>query len=433
MSRFSQFLFFTLGAAFLMGVLGIAAVDVGAQQDKKVKKDAKKDKDKVVDKDKAPEKDKDAVKDKDKGPEKDKVADKDKKDKKDDKDKKEEKKVEFKADTPAQEFKYVADKDKTHWVQAVAFGPGGKTVAATYRDRTIKIWDLAAKKESQTLKGPAKDAKGLAEYRSIVFAGDQVFVGTGWWDDKKKARQGEIRSWDSKSGKQGKGLTGHAQDVEGLAISKDGKSLASASEDNTALIWNLAEGKTTQTIKGHTDFVTSVSFNPEGTQVVTTSKDKTLRVWDVAGAKEIANFKVEREVEIKDAKGKVTKQKELGREFTHAVFSSDGKKVIAGNLDGAIKFYDVEGKKEERELKAHEGVWALALSPDGTKLATGGWDGTIKIWNVADGKDLKTIKAHPNPSDPFRGGTVTSVSFSSDGQWLASGSIDGTVRIWSVK
>ncbi len=181
----------------------------------------------------------------------------------------------------------------------------------------------------------------------------------------------------------------------------------------------------TQTIKGHTDAVLSASFSPDGKELVTTSADKTVRVWDIAGAKEIASFKVEKEVETKDAKGKVSKVKELGRDFSRAVFTNDGKKVIAGNLDGVIKIYDVEGKKELKELKAHEGVWALALSPDGAKLATGGWDQSIKIWNLADGKELRTIKAHL--------GTVTALAFSPNGQWLASGGTDNLVKIWSVK
>ena len=81
--------------------------------------------------------------------------------------------------------------------------------------------------------------------------------------------------------------------------------------------------------------------------------------------------------------------------------------------------------KELQELKAHDGIWAIALSPDGTKLATGGYDQTIKIWDAATGKEQKTIKAHL--------GTVTALSFSPDNQWLASGSTDGVVKIWSVK
>ncbi len=218
---------------------------------------------------------------------------------------------------------------------------------------------------------------------------------------------------------------GHLDDIESLAISKDGKFFASASKDNTVKIWDVAAGKDIHTIKGHTDDVTSVSFSADGKQIVTTSMDKTVRVWDIAGAKEIASFKIERMVEKKDPKGKVSQEKEIGRDFTHALFTNDGKKVIAGNREGVIKIYDVEGKKEVQELKAHEGVLALALSPDGSKFATGGYDWTIKIWDTATGKELRTIKAHE--------GNVLTLSFSPNNLWLASGGIDGVVKIWSVK
>jgi WD40 repeat protein len=437
MSRMSRVLFLLL-AAFVTVGLAASNFDLAAQ-DKKDKKDAKKDK---------------------------KEEPKDKKE-----EKKEEKKEPFKPDMPAQEFTYIlkGEKDetgKTFWVTGVAFGADGKTVAAIYRDNTVKIWDLAAKKDAVSIKAPA--IKGLGEYHGLLYTNDQLFVGTGQLikatkekekakepekekdkakeKDKDKAKDkakekekekerpirfGEIKVFDAKTGKPGPSLIGHNLNIEGLAISKDGKDLASASDDGTVMIWSIATGKDTQTIKGHADTVTGVAFSPDGKQLVTTSLDKTLRVWDIAGAKEIASFKIEREVEIKDAKGKVTKQKELGRDFTRAVFTSDGKKLIAANRDGVIKIYDIEGKKELQELKAHEGILALALSPDG-KFASAGYDGLIKIW-AAEGKDLKTIKAHVNPIKSDEPGSVTSLSFSGDGMLLASGGVDGVVKIWSVK
>lgn len=427
MPRVSKILFLLLATLVTIGLVG-TSLNVAAQ-DKKDKKDAKKEDKKDVKKE----------------------------------EKKEEKKEPFKPDPAQHELKYL-EKDKSFWVNAVAFGADGKSVAADYRPHTVVIWDLITKKESKTIKGP--ELRGLGEFKSLVYANDQVFVGTGKLIKKEKEkvkdkvpekekavekakdktpekdkaiekgkdktpvkdvpfREGEIKVWDAKSGKPGISLMGHNDNVEALALSKDGKFLASGSKDTTVKIWDLAAGKETQTLKGHTDDVISVGFSPDGKQVVTTSMDKTVRVWNIADAKEVASFKVENMVKTKDPKGKETQVKEIGREFTHALFTNDGKKVIACNRDGLIKFYDIDAKKEDRELKAHEGVLALALSPDGSKLATGGYDHLIKIWDTTNGKELRTIKAHL--------GNVLTLTFSADNQWLASGSIDGTVKIWSVK
>jgi WD40 repeat protein len=391
MSCISRWLFLVAAALVTTALVG-SAFDVAAQ-DKDKKKEEKKDK-----------------KEEKKEPEK------------------EVKKEPFVPDVPAIEFK-----GHTDWIMAVSFGPGGKTIASLSRNRVAKVWDLAAKKEIQSVKDFPSETRGLA------YAGGQLFISTGKWDKKKNAFQGEVKIVSAKDGKGTKSLLGHSEAIESLSFSRDGKFLVSASDDNTALIWDVAAGKTTQTIKGHTDAVISASFSPDGKQLVTTSKDKTIRVWDIAGAKELALFKVERMVEVKDptkakdVKGKdkgkdpkaATPQTELGREFTHAVFTNDSKQIVAGNLDGIVKIYDIEGKKEVKELKAHDGVLALALSPDGSKIATGGWDQLIRIWNVSDGKELRTIKAHL--------GTVTALTFSADGQWLASGGNDNLVKIWSVK
>ncbi len=209
------------------------------------------------------------------------LAAQDKKDKKDKKDetkdkkevKKEEKKEPFKPDMPSQEFSYIVkgEKDetgKTYWVTGVAFGADGKTVAAVYRDNTIKVWDLAAKKESLSIKAPTM--KGLGEYRGLLYANAHLYVGTGQLikapkvkDDvkdkaKDKAKEpvkerpiriGEIKIFDAKTGKPGPALIGHLFNIDALAISKDGKELASGSDDGTAKIWSIAAGKDTQTLK----------------------------------------------------------------------------------------------------------------------------------------------------------------------------------------
>jgi WD40 repeat protein len=398
MKRISQRVALLCATAFL-AALCCCAFDAAAQD-----KDKEKDKDKKVEK-KSDDKDKKDEKDK-------KPADKDKKD---DKDKKEEKKKEeFKPD-PAQ----VELKGHKDWIYSVAFGSDGKTVASASRDRTYKVWDLGSKKDVQTIKGDGY-------IKAMAYLQDRLFTTGGKFDKKKQSWEGDIKVYDAKSGKElNKTLHGHAEQIECLALDKDGKTLYSGSKDQTVKVWDLDAGKDVSTIKAHTADVMAIALSKDGTKLATAGADGTVKVWDKSG-KELAVFKVEKEVKTVDPKTKKeTVAKEAARSFNCVAFSPDGKHVAAGNMDGYVKIWEVDAKKEQYDLKAHDGVWSVAYNPDGTQLATGGLDGTIKLWDAASGKDVRTIKAH------F--GTVTALAFSPDGTQLASGgTTDGMVKIWSV-
>ncbi|MEI7684070.1 MAG: WD40 repeat domain-containing protein [Planctomycetota bacterium] len=341
--------------------------------------------------------------------------------KKKDEPKKEEKKEEVKKEEPKKE-PFVPDiptvelKGHSDWVNGVAFLPDGKALVSVGRDRTIRIWEIATKKEKLILKDLPTNAKGLA------VADGKIFASTGKWDKEKKAWEGEIKIFDL-AGKALGSLKGHGETIEAIVVSKDGKILASASEDLTGKLWDVAASKESVGLKGHTKTVHAIALSPDGKTVATASADGSLKVWNVVDGKDVATIKsTETETSVVDPKSKKeTKTKIPGRAFTTVAFSADGKKLVAGNLDGEVKIIEIEGSKELANKKAHEGVWAVAISPDGSKIATGGWDQTIKIWDAA-GKELSTIKAHT--------GTVTTLAFSPDGQAIASGGTDGFIRIW---
>lgn len=375
--------------------------------------------------------------------------------KKDDKEKIDEPKKEpFKVDVALKVLK-----GHTNWVNALVYGAGGKHIATASRDRTVKIWDVEAGKDVYTLKPHPDNVKGVV----FVEGESKVAASTGKWNKEKKFWEGEIKIWDVKAGKQTGSLKAHNETIEGLALSRDGKRLASCSEDQTVKIWDVAAGKETQTLKGHTDLVQAAVFSADGTRLATASADRTVRIWDTASGKELLTLTYKKELpkevapkndkekkndkdakdkkEVKDKKD-VAKEKKNGKDkkdekakkddkeltmprpFTAVTFTADGKKVVAGNLDGIIKIWDIDSKKEIRELKAHEGVWAMALNPDGSRLATGGWDKTIKVWDTSTWKEMFTIKAHE--------GTVIALAFSPNGQQIASGGIDNVVRLWSA-
>ena len=77
---------------------------------------------------------------------------------------------------------------------------------------------------------------------------------------------------------------GHTKPLQALTVSRDGKILASAGEDQTARLWDVATGKLLATLKGHTNIVNSMAFSPDGRKVATGSDDETVKfgTWEPA-------------------------------------------------------------------------------------------------------------------------------------------------------
>jgi WD40 repeat protein len=79
-------------------------------------------------------------------------------------------------------------------------------------------------------------------------------------------------------------------EVNGMAVTPDGKRAVSASDDHTLKVWDLENGRALHTLEGHSNWVRGVAVTGDGRRDVSASGDHTLKLWDLETARCIATF-----------------------------------------------------------------------------------------------------------------------------------------------
>jgi hypothetical protein len=78
-------------------------------------------------------------------------------------------------------------------------------------------------------------------------------------------------------------LTGHSSNVRALAVSPDGRTLYSGSDDKSIKVWGLPGGECVKTLTGHSDWVGALAVSPDGRTLCSGSSDRSIKVWGLPG------------------------------------------------------------------------------------------------------------------------------------------------------
>ena len=283
--------------------------------------------------------------------------------------------------------------DTNAWINAMVFSPDGSTLNSvksfSFKKRTrgpfiregvrstLSLWntrtgDKLSDLPVESYLGELPKLSGMQNSSSsttgaigvVVFSQNGSMLATAL--NSKKATKDyrfTVHLWDIPDRKLNLTLKGHTDKVNALAFTRDGKTLASGSEDGTIQLWEASTG--TEILKLQSGKTSALTFSTDGKILASIDKTFSIQLWDVATGDRLTS---------------IEGQNDYGNVLA---FSADSKILAGGGRDGTIQLWDVATGNKLSTLKGHvDWVNALAFSPDGKTLASGSSDGAIFLWNV---------------------------------------------------
>ena len=331
-------------------------------------------------------------------------------------------------------------------VTAVAYRPGGTTLAAAYQDGTIRLWDIASHHLISTTSWgraalalafadggktlevagsaavgvwdltnrgtiAARPLEGVTAGRSVAFSPDGATLATGGHD-------GNVRLWNAATEQEiGAPMSSDLKPVEAVAFSPDGTTVAAASSDGTVQLWNTTtqqEAGTTMTAGSAA--VRALAFSPGGKFLAAGGDDGNVRLWDVATQSQAGATMA------------------TGAPVAALSFNAGGTTLATAESDGATELWSFATQEQTGAALTAQGsgsVSALAFSPSASVLATGDGNGTIELWDPAGFHQSSAPIATGTPESPVAAGGHAPAVVSRGGV-LAVGDSRGTVRLWNT-
>lgn len=295
-------------------------------------------------------------------------------------------------------------------ITALALVDGGARVAAASTNNLIAVWDVETGARVCTL------FDGSSGYRGEVMGltlsatnesgvGHRSFPNRMWQgpDGALYSAEREIVRWDLSTGQQVARGGEHGWPIKDVAVSAE---LLATASDTVKLLEH--DGTPRATLYGHEDHVTAVGFSPDARTLVSGGSDRSVRVWDVEAA----------------LQGPAPPRHSGW--IANPVLAPDGGRCATYTSDGAVHLWDLGTGGHVRAFRHEEALLsAVCFTPDGSRLVVTSSRGHLWVWDVASGERVATARhaeywfQHLAPLD--------------GGARLLSGAVDRRLAIWDLQ
>jgi len=269
------------------------------------------------------------------------------------------------------------------------------------KDCTIVRWDTETGKRVSSFPGkrlkPGEEAEfdgHTAEVLALALTSDGRYLASG-------GRDRLIRIWDCRSNKLIDSFQGHRDIVSGLAFRKGSHTLYSASHDRSVRAWNIDEMAFIEALFGHQSDITAIDCHFRE-RAVTCSSDRSVRFW------------------------KIPEESQLVLQGGHkasldCVKMLDEVHFLSGSQDGTLALWHTSKKKPCSIIRgAHGDSWisSVATLPNSNVVASGASDGKVRFWKA----DLNTRRlTAPSLGSVDVPGFCNALAFGSTGRILVAG------------
>ena len=313
-------------------------------------------------------------------------------------------------------------------VGSLVFTPDEKTLVTAYWQRNTFFWDVSGQRAQRPTKKELpdriRDVYPTSSGKILAVGGDENILEVCEFGNSESIAEIPIPEPGLSSG------TG----TDALALT--GQRLARAGGDRNIYVWEHTPSsnemdesgnwETCAVLVGHPEYVRALALSPDGKQLASISitrrpQERIALLWDVDAGEQMTQLPV------------TTPEQRGSRSSDAGIAFSPNGDIIAGGFWNEIVFWDATDGKTLMTIpqsEENQRPITLCFSPCGRYLAAGAWwQGGLKktsicLWEVATGKNIATFKGHTTDVQCF--------AFSQDGTLLVSGGHDGAIYLWDL-